>query len=84
MNSPTGITTSSGANRCGIKEGNILQVFWEAAQVRHPGRAGQDGDDRDGIAYRRLQLETDEISLVIYFFAAASAGTEPALADNDQ
>jgi hypothetical protein len=52
--------------------------------LRHPGRSHEDGDDRNGVAERRLNLETDKIGLVVYSSGAASAGTKPALTDNNQ
>ena len=52
--------------------------------LRHPCRAHEDRDDRNGVAQRGLDLKANEVGLVIYSFAATSAGTEPALADNDQ
>src|SRR6266436_2287969 len=75
---------TTGIDRCGVKEGKILQAFGKLRTLRHPCRACQDGDDRNGVAQRRLDFETHEIGLVIYSSTAASAGAEPPRADNDQ
>jgi len=74
---------AAGIDRRGIEEGKVFQAFGKLCRLRHPGRADQDGDNRNGVAQRRLNFETDEIGLVIYSSIAAS-GAEPAPTDNDQ
>jgi hypothetical protein len=67
---------ATGIDRCGIKEDKILQAFGKVRRLRHPGRADQDGDNRNGVIQRRLNLETDKIGLVIYSYTAASGAEQ--------
>jgi hypothetical protein len=68
----------------GIEKGKILQALGKQRRLRHPCRAHEDRDNRNGIAQRGLDLKADEVGLVIYSSTAAFVGTKPTLADNDQ